>query len=244
MDKEERQLLQEYNAEDVHKKALAVCELITECKSLRTALTLQGLAASDFYRARREHKDIEQAWNDAQQLLAELKIGDLSDLSERLINDEGLTHNTFTAVTKNERWIVEKLNPDRYGAHPHQQTAGFVQNNVQILQQLTDEQIMRLAGASVPLTAITDTPAVTSIEPTANNLQKTLDTPVEATYTEVSSEDISFDTGASYAGKSPFNNKCSPYFADNQLATATTPDGSNTQPTAGGYDLSAFGDLT
>lgn len=176
MDKEEKQLLQEYNAEDKHKKALAVCELVTQCKSLRTALTLQGLAASDFYRIRREHKDVEQAWADAQQLLAELKLGDLSDLSDRLIQEEGLTHNTFTAVTKNERWLVEKLDPDRYGAHPHNDQHAFVQNNVQILQQLTDEQIMRLAAVPVY-------PAVPAQNgDTLSPVQKTLDTTAEVIY--------------------------------------------------------------
>ena len=228
MDKEERQLLQEYNAEDVHKKALAVCELITECKSLRTALTLQGLAASDFYRARREHKDIEQAWNDAQQLLAELKIGDLSDLSERLINDEGLTHNTFTAVTKNERWIVEKLNPDRYGAHPHQQTAGFVQNNVQILQQLTDEQIMRLAGA--PYKKVLDTTATIDYDENVSRDGCSLD------MSSLNSPDLRISPATADHKQLPDIHNVAP--------GSSSPYTNPSFEKAGGYDLSAFGDLT
>ena len=242
MDTEEKRLLQEYNAEDIHKKSLAVCEFITQGMTLKGALTHVGLTPTAFYKARREHKDVGQAWTDAQQLLAELKMSDLSALGDQLIQEEGLTHNTFTAVTKNERWIVEKLNPDRYGAHPQAPTTGFVQNNVQILQQLTDEQIMRLAGA----------PAISAQNgDTLSPDKKVLDTPAIIEYDEVVSGDeehVANETSLN----SPYNVCISIGSADNKTSqcvndAAPGPSSPFTNPSfdkAGGYDLSAFGDLT
>lgn len=223
---DEKKLLQEYDADKNHEKALAVCELLTECKSLKTALTLQQLPATVFYRVRREHKDVQQAWQEAQEILADIKMSSLSELNDKLINEEGLTVGTFTAVTKNERWLVEKLAPDRYGARPQPQQA-FVQNNVQILQQLTDEQIIKLAN----------------ITPQVNNLQKTLDTPAKIEYIEDSSGDNATDAEHVESVLSP-NFSLSPLVkCQTQPAATTAPTQPTTHPTAGGYDLSAFGDL-
>lgn len=257
----EKKLLQEYDADKNHEKALAVCELLTECKSLKTALTLQQLPAVIFYRMRREHKDVQQAWQEAQEILADIKMSSLSELNDRLIDEEGLTVGTFTAVTKNERWLVEKLSPDRYGARPQPQQA-FVQNNVQILQQLTDEQIIKLAG----------------VTPQVDNLQKTLDTPAEIDYIEHSSGNTATDAEhvesevSSYHSISSLN-KCQTTPAATTLdSPATQPTTQHTtrptthptthpttqptiqpttqptiqpttRPATGGYDLSAFGDI-
>jgi hypothetical protein len=131
-------------------------------------------------------------------------------------------------VTKNERWIVEKLSPDRYGAHPQAPTAGFVQNNVQILQQLTDEQIMRLAGASD---------------------KKVLDTTATIDYDEnVSGDGCSLDMSSLNSPKL----RIPPATADDKPLpdihdAAPGPSSPHINPSfekAGGYDLSAFGDLT
>jgi hypothetical protein len=264
---EERQILQEYSDEEAYKKALAVCELLTQCKTLKTALTLQGLSANTFYRMRREHKDVAQAWEQAQEIRAELKFDELSDLGDQLIREEGLTTGTFTAVTKNERWIIEKLNPDKYGSRPNTQQPALIQNNVQILQQLTDEQIMRLAATpTAPTMPITPTTPATLTTPSAvldtQTDKKVLDTTAKITYTDavVDNPAVNPNTIDGDAGIIPFDasektttsnvkaplqaisqNPAEPVDQDGRTRVFSPPI-DNIQLNHG-YDLSAFGDL-
>lgn len=228
--------LQELQLEDEHKRALAVCELITETHSLKSALTLQKLSPSAFYKIRREHSDVAKAWEDAQNILAELKLSALNELGTRLIDEEGLTAGTYTAVTKNDKWIIEKLNPAAYGPRPTAASTALIQNNVQILHTLTDEQILAIANGTEALPQ-----PLTEIQ--SDTDKKVLDNTIEAEYIEDRSSD-----------GSPLN---SPDFVSSIIPVATQvaadphpADGDAlsepaVQPTgqAQSYDLSAFGDL-
>lgn len=213
----------EAKIEDEHTKALAVCELVTETKSLRTALTLQKLSASAFYRVRREHSDVAKAWADAQNILAELKLSAMDELGSRLIDEEGLTAGTYTAVTKNDRWIIEKLNPAVYGARPTATQTSLVQNNVQILHTLTDEQILAIANGTKALPQ-------SLAETQQPDDKKVLDNTIDAEYSEsCSGEDIletkSFSQTATAVNEIVHENPAEPINSGVK------------------YDLSAFGDL-
>lgn len=218
----------EAKIEDEHTKALAVCELVTETKSLRTALTLQKLSASAFYRVRREHSDVAKAWADAQNILAELKLSAMDELGSRLIDEEGLTAGTYTAVTKNDRWIIEKLNPAVYGARPTATQTSLVQNNVQILHTLTDEQILAIANGTKTLPQ-----PLAEIQQPDDGIQddkKVLDNTIDAEYSESCSGEDILETKS---------------FSQTATAVNEIVHESPAEPINSGvkYDLSAFGDL-
>lgn len=220
MEPDEKRIIKENYLEQVHKKALAVCDYLTEEKNLRDALALAGLKAREFYQARREHQDVCKAYQDAQEVLAELKMARLDDMSAQLINEEGMTVGTYTAVTKTEKWAVEKLNPNRYGSKASPVAQTLVQNNVQILQSLSDEQIMEIvSGGAAPQALLTP------------NDKKELDSVLNAEYKEVCSDRLPCEGSAKHN------------------TTVATPEPPSTQtPTQTPapipeYDLSAFGDL-
>lgn len=225
MDTETREL-REAKLEDEHSRALAVCELVTETKSLDTALSLQKLSPSAFYRARREHSDVAKAWAEAQEILAELKLSAMNEMGSRLIDEEGLTAGTYTAVTKNDRWIIEKLNPERYGARPTATQTSLVQNNVQILHTLTDEQILAIANGQGSLDNLSQ------LEDSKTQAdKKVLDKTIDAEYTEDSSGEIVLSSSSSFPKETPVT------------SLVQGPDTSHPSDGAS-YDLSAFGDLT
>lgn len=243
MEREERQIIHENYLEQVHSKALAVCEHLAEGKVLRTALSLAGITAREFYQARRDHQDVQKAHAEAQEILAELKFSDMDDLSSQLISEEGLTVGTYTAITKNEKWAIEKLNPERYGSKPSA-VPTYVQNNVQVLQTLTDQQILDIVNGGGNKLRIEQkeqqdqqelrdqqelleqTPAV--LEHVEN---KALDNIIEPEYKEISG-----DTSRDLSGTVCLHNN----HAATQAPTSTPSSSSLT----GAYDLSAFGDLS
>ena len=228
---QEKQLIIEHNLEYIHSKSLAVCDLVAQGTNLKTALSLQKLNAGDFYRTRRDTPDVAKAWKEAQEILADIKLSDLSEMGTQLINEEGLTTNTYNAVTKNERWIVEKLAPSAYGPRPTQQTNSLVQN-VQILHTLTDEQILAIANGTASLP-----------EPVQQKDKKVLDKPIEAEYTEIGSgEDIVFSPIKDQITEFPFDNPAT----DLIQSTTNNPDSVKPagEPVSQKYDLSAFGDFS
>lgn len=232
-DLEEQKILEEHNLDTLREKSLAVCNLIAQGTSLKTALALQKLNWSDFYRMKLEVPEIQKAYTQAQQMLAEIKMGDLSDLGRDLIDTEGLNTNTFNAVTKNERWIIEKLSPERFGTRPNAAPTSMVQNNVQILQGMTDEQIIALASGA-PMTSPIPAPLTQPINLPGD--KKVLDTPAEIEYKEDSSG-CSFapfikDTTSNSVINSATNNLA--------MVNTTAPDSPSVGST---YSLESFGDL-
>ena len=231
-DLEEVKILKEHNFDECREKSLAVCDLVAQGTSLKTALSLQRLESADFYRMKLEVPEIQKAYTQAQQMLAEIKLGDLSDLGRDLIDTEGLNTNTFNAVTKNERWIIEKLSPERFGTRPNAAPTSMVQNNVQILQGMTDEQIIALASGA-PMTQ----PLALPVEQTAQIIEeskKVLDTPAIIDYKEDSS-------GGTIA---PFVQQISPSSVTNTATDLTLNSNSPGSPSAGSsYSLESFGDF-
>lgn len=224
MEQEERQLIRESYLERVHSSALAVCSLLTEEKSLRTSLSLAGITAREFYQARRDHQDVAKAYAEAQDILAELKMSKLDDLANQLIDEEGLTVGTYTAVTKNEKWAIEKLNPDRYGTRPNT-VPTYVQNNVQVLQTLTDQQILDIVNGGAKKLETVAQQQISAVE------NKSVDNIIEGSYKEVGGEaelDLS-------------NSVCLHTVPHAAPHTHTSPAPDAEPP--GVYDLSAFGDL-
>lgn len=247
---QEKQLIVEHKLEDIHSKSLAVCDLVAQGTNLKTALSLQKLNAGDFYRARRDTPDVAKAWKEAQEILADIKMSDLSDLGTQLINEEGLTTNTYNAVSKNERWIVEKLSPNTYGPRPTQQTNSLVQN-VQILHTLTDEQILAIANGTTMPEQLDPAiqPKVVNMSPVQQLPQKdkkVLDKPIEAEYTEVSGGDSIVFSPIKTLHDSLSLDLPATNLIHKENATGD-PDGVKTdgEPAAQmpQYDLSAFGDL-
>lgn len=239
MEREERQIIHENYLEQVHSKALAVCEHLAEGKVLRTSLSLAGITAREFYQARRDHQDVQKAHAEAQEILAELKFSDMDELSSQLISEEGLTVGTYTAITKNEKWAIEKLNPERYGSKPNA-VPTYVQNNVQVLQTLTDQQILDIVNGGSNKLHIEQkdqqelrkqTPAV--LAPVEN---KTLDNIIEPEYKEISG-----NTSQDLLGSVCLHNDLPVATNDTSPAPVSTPTSS---PLTGAYDLSAFGDLS
>lgn len=242
MEREERQIIRENYLEQVHSKALAVCEHLAEGKVLRTSLSLAGITAREFYQARRDHQDVQKAHAEAQEILAELKLSDMDDMAAQLLTEEGMTVGTYTAITKNEKWVIEKLNPERYGSKPNA-VPTYVQNNVQVLQTLTDQQILDIVnGGGNKLhieqkdqrdqrDLLEQAPAV--LEPVEN---KTLDNIIEPEYKEISG-----DTSRDRSGSVCLHNDLPVATNDLSPAPASTPSSS---PSTGAYDLSAFGDLS
>lgn len=224
MEAEERQIIRENYLEQLHSKALAVCELLTEGKVLRTSLSLSGLTAREFYQARRDHQDVQKAYAEAQEILAELKLSDMDDMAAQLLTEEGMTVGTYTAITKNEKWAIEKLNPDRFGTRPNT-TPTYVQNNVQVLQTLTDQQILDIVnGGAKKIDAVQTQPALT-----AEN--KSVDNTIEVSYKEVSG-DVELDLSSSVC-----------LHDDHHAAIPTKSSPAPDKPSPGAYDLSAFGDF-
>lgn len=233
MEREERQIIRENYLEQVHSKALAVCEHLAEGKVLRTALSLAGITAREFYQARRDHQDVQKAHAEAQEILAELKLSDMDDMASQLLTEEGMTVGTYTAITKNEKWAIEKLNPERYGSKPSAMPT-YVQNNVQVLQTLTDQQILDIVnggGNKLHIEQKEQTPAV--LEPVEN---KTLDNVIEPEYKEISG-----DTSRDRSGSVCLHNNLPVATNESSPAPVSTPSSSSS---TGAYDLSAFGDLS
>lgn len=227
-DLEEVKILKEHNFDECREKSLAVCDLVAQGTSLKTALSLQRLESADFYRMKLEVPEIQKAYTQAQQILAEIKLGDLSDLGRDLIDTEGLNTNTFNAVTKNERWIIEKLSPERFGTRPNAAPTSMVQNNVQILQGMTDEQIIALASGA-PMTSPIPAPLTLNTP----DDKKVLDTPAEIEYKEDSS-------GCSFAPFIKDMTTTNPATNNLAMVNTTAPDSPSVGST---YSLESFGDL-
>ena len=224
MEAEERQIIRENYLEQLHSKALAVCALLTEEKPLTTALSLAGITAREFYQARRDHQDVAKAYVEAQEIIAELKMAKMDSLANQLIDEEGLTVGTYTAVTKNEKWAIEKLNPDRYGTKPNNMPT-FVQNNVQVLQTLTDQQILDIVNGGAQRLDVVEKATTPALE------NKTVDNTIEVSYKEISGEDESVLSDSVCLHDVPH--------AANPTKSSPAPD----TPSPGAYDLSAFGDF-
>lgn len=239
MEREERQIIRENYLEQVHSKALAVCEYLTAGKVLRISLSLAGITAREFYQARRDHQDVQKAYAQAQEILAELKLSDMDDMAAQLLTEEGMTVGTYTAITKNEKWAIEKLNPERYGSKPNA-VPTYVQNNVQVLQTLTDQQILDIVNGGGNKLHIEQkdqrdprehSPAV--LETVEN---KAIDNIVESEYKEISG-----DTSRERSGSVCLHNNPIVATDNTSPAPASTP---NSSPLTEAYDLSAFGDLS
>ena len=228
-DLEEKKIIAEHNFDECREKSLAVCDLLAQGTSLKSALALQRIEAADFYRTKLNTPEVQKAYTQAQQMLAEIKLSDISEMGKQLIDEEGLTTNTFNAVTKNERWVIEKLSPERFGTRPNAAPTSMVQNNVQILQGMTDEQIIALANGSLQaLNAPED--------------KKVLDNTIEAQYSEnIGSEEDPISPFTT-TNESTINDVATDLTFNNSASTSAGPyDGGN--PTMSKYDISAFGDL-
>ena len=239
MEREERQIIHENYLEQLHSKALAVCEHLAEGKVLRTSLSLAGITAREFYQARRDHQDVQKAHAEAQEILAELKFSDMDDMAAQLLTEEGMTVGTYTAITKNEKWAIEKLNPERYGSKPNA-VPTYVQNNVQVLQTLTDQQILDIVNGGSNKLHIEQKDQRALSEQTPSVLEsaenKMLDNIIEPEYKEIGG-----NTSRDRSGSVCLHNDLPVATNGSSPAPVSTPASS---PSTGAYDLSAFGDLS
>lgn len=187
-DKIERQLKKEKKLEERHEASLVVCDYLMEGNPLRVALELAHISSSAFFEQKRLHADVRKAWMDAAEVRAELKISQIEELSEELIDSGPLNKETYNSVTHNLKWAVTKLLPDVYGTRPNAQENVITQNNINIMSSLTDEQILAIAGGAAQsiaqVTAQNPVPLVSSVPPASYD-KNSLDNTIQVEYSEI-----------------------------------------------------------
>ena len=147
----------EVRAEAAKDKALDTCSLYADGESLRDALQITGLSLSGFFELRRKHPEVKEAWTQAKEIKAEAKLDGISNLKDALL-DGTIEKDIYHELISTEKWLVGKLSPDTYGAKATNLTDNRSVNvgSIQILQTMSDDDILRLVGAEKsPQTAIT-----------------------------------------------------------------------------------------
>lgn len=143
-----REAVREVTAEAAKDKAKEACALYADGMSLQDALTVVGLSLSGFFSQRNKHPDVKEAWNEAKEIKAEAKLDGISNLRDALI-DGTIEKDIYHELISTEKWLVSKLSPDTYGAKTSSTTDNRSVNvgSIQILQTMSDDDILRLVGA-------------------------------------------------------------------------------------------------
>lgn len=138
----------EVRAEAAKDKARDACALYADGSSLKDALRLVGLSLSGFFEQRRKYPDIKQAWVEAKEVKAEAKLDGISNLRDALLDGQ-IEKDIYHELVATEKWLVGKLSPDTYGAKATNLTDNRSVNvgSIQILQTMSDDDILRLVGA-------------------------------------------------------------------------------------------------
>lgn len=173
MDKEEQRIYSEVDSEATHQRALEICDLYADGVPLEQAIKVCGLTKRSFFGAKRTHPDVCKGFIDAKEVTAEFRLEDLDQLTA-LFKNGGIDKDTYKAVVDTEKWIITKLRPDLFGVRSTVSVSGLINHApAQVLQSLSDEQILKLVDQSVHA---------------ADSFQKPIDTtPEDADYVELPS---------------------------------------------------------
>ena len=198
------QAKREVSAEAARDKAKEACALYADGMSLKDALDVVGLSLSGFFLQRNKHQDVKDAWREAKEVKAEAKLDGISNLRDALI-DGTIEKDIYHELVSTEKWLVSKLSPDTYGAKASPLTDNRQVNvgSIQILQTMSDDDILRLVGAekSSQMALGTQTTPAQYIAPPELNLPPTRP-PHEDLYSDESSAPFTKQpSGGSAEGK-------------------------------------------
>jgi hypothetical protein len=145
---DEKQLEYEMNQEKLHARALRVCEHIAENNDIKNACISEDISVSAFFRTKRDNPDVQAAFIEAKEVAAELRLAKIDEMKEQMLLGE-LDKDLFTAAFKAEQWVITKLRPDLFCTRTSVSVSGIIEHSpAKALSQMTDEQILQIAGFS------------------------------------------------------------------------------------------------
>ncbi len=172
--------------EERRQKALRICALYADEVPIRKACQLEELSVSKFFEVKRQSPDVQKAFIDAKEVLAELRVGHIDEMRDQMLSGE-LDKDIFSAAVKSDQWVITKLRPDMFGTRTTVDVSGNITHTpAMALAKMSDEQILQLAS----LPALPSTDSISA------------DEPVEAVYEEIGEND---NKGVDTEGLSIYN---------------------------------------